>query len=88
MQFAEIFDKVESQGTPREVLSSRISVCFHSSMSSSSPSTGNSISDTQTGTSNSKVFLNSSCLFTGTLSELLLKVNQRNPNKQTNKKIE
>ena len=31
---------------------------LHSSMSASSPSTGNSISDTQTGSSNSKVFLN------------------------------
>ena len=31
---------------------------LHSSMSSSSPITGNSISDTQTGSSNSKVFLN------------------------------
>ena len=92
------FDKIESQGTPREVLSRRISVCFcmvmaslradvsyflcfpreakeigdvctqarlwlirtknlHSSMSSSSPNTGNNISDTQTGSSNSEVFL-------------------------------
>ena len=31
---------------------------LRSPMSSSSPSTGNSISDTQTGSSNSKVFLN------------------------------
>ena len=28
MNFVVIFDKVESQGTPREVLSRRISVCF------------------------------------------------------------
>ena len=68
--FAAIFDKVESQGNPREVLSRRISVCFcmvmantdkinlHLSMSSSLSSNGNSISDTQTGSSNSKVFHN------------------------------
>ena len=37
---------------------------LHYSMSSSSPSTGNSISDTQTGSSNSKVFLQYSSLFT------------------------
>ena len=53
--FAAIVDKVESQGTPREVLSRRISVCscmvmantgkinLHSSLSSSSSITGNSM---------------------------------------------
>ena len=49
-----------------------IQTILHSFMSSSLPSTGNSISVTQTDSSKNKVFLNISCLFTGIFSELLV----------------
>ena len=53
-------------------------------MSSSSPSTGNSISDTKTGSSNNKLSLPKySCLFTGTFSEKEIQTNKEKDQVET-----
>ena len=85
---AAIFDKVESQGTPREVLPRRISVCFCMVMANTDKKTcirlclrralGTVLTlHKQTAAT---VFLNIHAYFTGAFSELSVKANQRNPN--------